>query len=135
MRIFVGDALTTDCFALFALLWLPHGLRPVEGRAAATRTIWQSWREALADVAANRRFLHYLGGLLCLAAAFVQVFDVLAVEAVDRGLSPGRLWRGHGFQRIFLNQVPRAAAESVGATIPAPSRALVRIPDFCDRGR
>ena len=100
--IFVGDALTTFGFALFAVLWLPHGLRTVEGRAAASRVIWQSWREALADVAANRRFLQYLAGLLFMAAAFVQVFNVLAVNSVDRGLSPAAYGVVMGFNGFLI---------------------------------
>jgi len=55
--IFVGDAFTTLVFAVFAMLWLPHGLRTVEGRVTSGAVIWQSWREALGDMGRNRPFL------------------------------------------------------------------------------
>lgn len=86
--IFIGDALTTLLCALFSFLWLPHGLRTVAGRVSESRVILRSWRETLADVAANRRFQQYLAGMFFMSLAFVQVFNVLAIHAVDRGLSP-----------------------------------------------
>jgi MFS family permease len=86
--IFIGDALTTLLFAAFAWAWLPHGLRTVEGRAAAVAVIWQSWAEALADVAKNRRFLQYLAALLFMAISFLQAGNVLAIDTMARGITP-----------------------------------------------
>lgn len=106
--IFLGDALTTLAFAGLALRWLPHGLRTVVGRVSSMNVIWQSWREALADATANRRFVQYLAGLLLTTVAFVQVFNVLAIDTVGRGLSPvayGVIMGSNGFL-IMLFELP-----------------------------
>jgi MFS family permease len=100
--IFIGDAATTLVFAVFALLWLPHGLRTVAGRAADAGVIWHSWRETLVDVARHPRYLQFLLGLLLMTVAFVQSFNVLAVTAIDRGLTPAAYGLVMGFNGVLI---------------------------------
>jgi MFS family permease len=97
IMIFIGDAATTLIFAGFALAWLPHGLRTVAGRAASLNVIWQSWGAALRDMARNRDYLQYLGGMLLMATAFAQVFNVLALTTADCGLTPAQYGVVMGF--------------------------------------
>lgn len=100
--IFIGDALTTLTFAGFAWFWLPHGLRTVEGRAAAVAVIWRSWAEALADVGRNRRFLQYLAALLFMAISFLQVGNVLAIDTITRGITPEQYGLIMGFNGVLI---------------------------------
>lgn len=100
--IFVGDAATTLVFAVLALVWLPHGLRTVEGRVSALAVIWTSWAEALRDMTRNRAFLQYLGGMLLMATAFVQVFNALALDATDRGLTPSQYGVVMGLNGVLI---------------------------------
>jgi MFS family permease len=94
--------LTTLLYAGLALIWLPHGLRTVRGRVTTSRVIWESWREVLADVAHNPRFLQFLAAMLFMAIAFVQVGHVLAVGAVDRGLTPAAYGIVMGFNGLLI---------------------------------
>jgi MFS family permease len=100
--IFIGDAVTTLLFAAFAWAWLPHGLRTVEGRAAALAVIWQSWAEALVDVARNRRFLQYLAALLFMAISFLQAGNVLAIDTMARGITPEQYGVIMGFNGVLI---------------------------------
>lgn len=100
--IFIGDALTTLIFAVLAWYWLPHGLRTVEGRAAAVAVIWQSWAEALADVARNRRFQQYLLAVLFMAISFLQVGNVLAIDTITRGITPAQYGLIMGFNGVLI---------------------------------
>ncbi|MDA7916721.1 MFS transporter [bacterium] len=87
MMIFVGDAVTTLIFAGLALAMLPHGLRTVKGRVSSPRVAWQSWREAGQDGWKNGPFMQLLLAKLLMAVAFVQVFNVLALDTKARGLT------------------------------------------------
>lgn len=86
--IFWGDALTTLVFAVGAYALLPHGLRTIEGRVTSPRVAWKSWGEASVDLMGNRPFLQLLIAKLFMAIAFVQAFNVLALDTHARGISP-----------------------------------------------
>src|SRR5690606_3323471 len=86
--IFYGDAITTLIFAGLALLWLPHGLRTVTGKVTSPTVMWQSWREALGNMRRNRPFVILVISSLLMEIAFVQTFNVLALTATGRGLTP-----------------------------------------------
>lgn len=88
--IFYGDAFSTLVFALLSVIWLPHGLRSITGRVTSPGVIWQSWRDALQDMARNRPFLILVISSLLMEIAFVQGFNVLAITATDRGLTPAQ---------------------------------------------
>ena len=88
--IFYGDAFTTLIYALLAFLYLPHGLRTITGKVTSLNVIWQSWREALVDMIHNRPFVILVISSLLMEIAFVQGFNVLAITATDRGLSPAQ---------------------------------------------
>jgi MFS family permease len=102
VMIFVGNTVSTLAFALLAWIWLPHGLRTVSGRTAEAAVIWQSWREALVDVGRNHRYQQFLVALLFMAIAFVQGFHVLAVTAVDRGLTPAAYGLVMAFNGVLI---------------------------------
>ncbi|MDA9846146.1 MFS transporter, partial [bacterium] len=78
---------TTLVFAGLALALLPHGLRTVKGRVSSPRVAWQSWREAGQDGWKNGPFMQLLLAKLLMAVAFVQVFNVLALDTKARGLT------------------------------------------------
>lgn len=86
--IFWGDAITTLVFAGGAFYLLPQGLRTIEGRVSSLKVVWQSWLDASKDMVANRPFLQLLLSKLCMAIAFAQAFNVLAIDATTRGISP-----------------------------------------------
>jgi MFS family permease len=88
--IFYGDAFTTLIYALLSFLYLPHGLRTITGKVTSLHVIWQSWREALVDMVRNRPFLILILSSLLMEIAFVQGFNVLAITATDRGLTPAQ---------------------------------------------
>ncbi len=88
--IFYGDAFTTLIYALLAFLYLPHGLRTITSKVTSLNVIWQSWREALVDMIHNRPFVILVISSLLMEIAFVQGFNVLAITATDRGLSPAQ---------------------------------------------
>ncbi|GAB5562875.1 MAG: MFS transporter [Synoicihabitans sp.] len=88
MLIFVGDAVTTLIFAALALAFLPHGLRTVKGKISSPRVAWRSWRDAAQDGWKNGPFMQLLVSKLLMAVAFVQVFNVLAIDSTTRGLTP-----------------------------------------------
>lgn len=102
LLIFVGDAATTLLFAMLAFAWLPHGLRTVSGRATRWSVIVQSWKEAWLSATGDPRYRQFLLGLLFLATAFAQVFNVLAVTAIDRGLSPSAYGVVMGFNGFLI---------------------------------
>ncbi|MEM8867536.1 MAG: MFS transporter [Verrucomicrobiota bacterium] len=84
--IFVGDAFTTVLFGLLALLYLPHGLRTIEGRATSPRVFIASWKAALRDLTTHHLFKQYLLATVLMAIGFWQVFIALAVTTADQGL-------------------------------------------------
>ncbi|MEZ5414693.1 MAG: MFS transporter [Opitutaceae bacterium] len=86
--IFYGDAITTLIFAGLAMLWLPHGLRTVTGKVTSPSVMWHSWREALGNMRRNRPFVILVISSLLMEIAFVQTFNVLALTATGRGLTP-----------------------------------------------
>lgn len=88
--IFIGDAATTLLYAGLAALWLPQGLRTVEGRVTSPKVFFQSWQAALRDVSQHRLFKQYLLSLVFMAIGFIQVFNVLAIASTDKGLSPSQ---------------------------------------------
>jgi len=102
MLIFYGDALTTLIFATLSFVWLPHGLRSIAGRVTSPRIIWQSWREALADMARNRPFLNLMLASLLMEIAFVQTFNVLALTTVNRGLTPAQYGVVMGLNGVLI---------------------------------
>ena len=85
--IFLGDAITTLIFAGLAWWLLPHGLRTVKGRVSSPKLAWESWKEAAQDGWSNGPFMQLLGAKLLMAVAFVQVFNVLALDAKANGLT------------------------------------------------
>lgn len=86
--IFFGDAATTLVFAVMAWIWLPHGLRTVSGRVSSPLVAARSWWEACKELQAHPAFRQFLGVLLLCAIGFIQLFNLLALTAHDRGLSP-----------------------------------------------
>ena len=88
--VFVGDALTTLLFGILAALYLPHGLKTIEGRIASPTVFLNSWKEALADLGRHPLFKQYLMALIFMAFGFCQVFSVLALSATDQGLTTGQ---------------------------------------------
>lgn len=108
--IFWGDAATTLIFAVLAWGLLPHGLRTIRGRVASPALVWASWRDASRDARLNGPFLQLLMAKLLMAVAFVQVFNVLAIDATQRGLSMvsyGVVMGFNGFL-IMLVELPLA---------------------------
>ena len=100
--IFAGDAATTLAFALLAWAFLPHGLRTIGGRLSSPAVIARSWLEAACDVVRNGPFLQLLLGQLLMAAAFMQVVNVLALDATSRGLSPAAYGLLMGFNGLLI---------------------------------
>jgi MFS family permease len=85
--IFWGDAATTLLFAALSWSLLPHGLRTITGKVSSLAVAWRSWRLAVRDLGQNRPALQLLGAKLLMSLAFVQIFNVLSVHAVGRGLT------------------------------------------------
>ncbi len=75
--LFVGDAITSACFAVIALVWLPHGVR--------TSNIKSRWSEALKDMLANRAFLAFFFANLFAVATFFQWGSSVARLITDLG--------------------------------------------------
>jgi MFS family permease len=77
--LFAGDSLSTICYGVIALLWLPHGLRGQTERAP--------WSAALKSLAGNRSF-HALWiaafGSACIAMQFASTYSL---HIIQRGLS------------------------------------------------
>lgn len=73
--LFAGDALTTVCYGVIALLWLPHGLRGQTERAP--------WSAALASLVGNRAF-HSLWlaafGSACIAMQFASTYSLHVMQ-------------------------------------------------------
>lgn len=86
--IFYCDAISSFIFAALAVFWLPHGLRTVTGSVTSPAVIWKSWRDALLDMLHNRPFVILIVSSLLMEIAFVQAFNVLALTATGRGLTP-----------------------------------------------
>lgn len=106
--IFWGDAFTTFIFAGLAWFLLPHGLRTVKGRVSSPRVAWHSWKEAALDGWSNGPFMQLLAAKLLMAVAFVQVFNVLALDAKADGLTAvdyGLVMGFNGFL-IMLIELP-----------------------------
>lgn len=106
--IFFGDAFTTYAFAILAFLFLPHGLRTIEGNVSSPRVVLKSWIEAACDVYRNIRFRRFLLAILLMGVSFAQIFVLLSVLATDRGLSPQRygLIMGWNGLLILLIEMP-----------------------------
>ncbi len=86
--IFVGDALTTFVFAGLAFLFLPHGLRTIEGNVGSAKVVVANWIKAAVDAYRNLAFRRFLTAVLLMGVSFAQIFNLLAIFADDRGLSP-----------------------------------------------
>ena len=108
--IFWGDAITTLIFAGLAWRLLPHGLRTVKGRVSSPKVAWESWQEAAQDGWSNGPFMQLLGAKLLMAVAFMQVFNVLALNTKANGLTAvdyGLVMGFNGFL-IMLIELPLA---------------------------
>lgn len=88
--IFIGDAATTLAFAVLAFVWLPHGLRTIEGKASSLSVIYQSWMEAMKDIVKFGPMIQFLVSTFLISICFQQVFNVLSIASTDNGLSPAQ---------------------------------------------
>lgn len=88
--IFVGDAFTTMLFGLLTAIYLPHGLKTIQGRVSSPAVFFHSWKAALRDLSTHKLFKQYLFALIFMAFGFCQVFSVLALSATDQGLTAGQ---------------------------------------------
>lgn len=77
--LFAGDAATTACYGLIALLWLPHGLRGQTHRAP--------WRSAFASLAANRTFHAMWIAALGSAVISMQFASTYSLHVIQRGVT------------------------------------------------
>lgn len=75
--LFVGDAITSACFAVIALLWLPHGVRTSNARSR--------WSSAIKDMMGNRAFLTFFFANLFAVATFFQWGSSVARLITDMG--------------------------------------------------
>lgn len=85
--IFIGDAFTTLLFGILTLVYLPHGIRTIRGKATSIGVFLKSWKAALRDLVTHQLFKQYLLALLFMAFGFCQVFSVLALSTRDQGLN------------------------------------------------
>lgn len=118
--IFWGDAATTLIFALLAWTLLPHGLKTIAGRVSSPRVAWDSWRDAARDAVMNRPFLQLMLAKLLMAVAFVQVFNVLALDATQRGLSMVSYGVVMGFNGLIIMCVELPLAQWIKRFPPRP---------------
>ncbi|MBT5900629.1 MAG: MFS transporter [Opitutaceae bacterium] len=124
MLIFVGDAVTTLVFAGLALALLPHGLRTVKGRVSSPRVAWLSWKEAAQDGWRNGPFLQLLIAKLFMAVAFVQVFNILALDTKARGLTTVEYGLVMGFNGFIIMVVELPLAQWIKRFPAKPVSAL-----------
>lgn len=122
--IFLGDAATTLVFAVLALLFLPHGLRPLGGNVTSPWVIARSWREAGRDAWHNGPFVQLYLGTLLMAVAFVQVFNVLALHAAARGLDTVAYGLAMGFNGLLIMGIELPLAH---ATRRLPARRVLAV--------
>ncbi len=106
--IFYGDAFTTLTFALLVYLWIPHGLRTIEGRVSSPRVAWESWCSSLKALQQHVAYRQFLGALLLMAICFSQIFNLLALTTRGRGLTPAQygLIMGANGLIIILIELP-----------------------------
>ena len=76
--LFAGDALTTACYGVLALLMLPHGLRHTSEQAR--------WGEAIARLRRDGRFWALGAAQFCAAMVFTQFASSYSLEVIGRGL-------------------------------------------------
>lgn len=88
--IFLGDAFTTLICGVLTALYLPHGLRTIQGKVTSATVFLHSWKAALRDLTTHQLFKQYLLALFFMAFGFCQVFSVLALSTRDEGLSSGQ---------------------------------------------
>lgn len=100
--IFIGDASTTLAFAVLAFLWLPHGLRTIEGKASSLSVIYHSWKEAILDLIRFGPMIQFLVSTFLISICFQQVFNVLSVASTDNGLSPAQFGIVMAFNGIVI---------------------------------
>ena len=100
--IFIGDASTTLAFAVLAYIWLPHGLRTIEGKASSLSVIYRSWKEAVLDMAKFGPMIQFLVSTFLIAICFQQVFNVLSIASTDNGLSPAQFGIVMAFNGIVI---------------------------------
>ena len=100
--IFIGDASTTLAFAVLAYIWLPHGLRTIEGKASSLSVIYHSWKEAILDMAKFGPMIQFLVSTFLIAICFQQVFNVLSIASTDNGLSPAQFGIVMAFNGIVI---------------------------------
>lgn len=100
--IFIGDASTTLAFAVLAFIWLPHGLRTIEGKVSSITVIYRSWKEALLDIAKFGPMIQFLVAAFLTAICFQQVFNVLSVASTDKELSPAQFGLVMAFNGLVI---------------------------------
>ncbi len=77
--LFAGDALTTACYGVIALLWLPHGLRGQTHKAP--------WSVALKSLAHDRAFHTLWIAAFCSACIAMQAASTYSLQVIQRGFS------------------------------------------------
>ncbi len=88
--IFIGDAFTTLVFAVLAFVYLPHGIRSIQGKAGSIHVFLKSWKQALRDLATHNLYKQYLIAIFFMSLGFCQVFSVLALSTKGNGLTPSQ---------------------------------------------
>lgn len=83
--LFAGDALTTACYGVIALLWLPHGLRAQTKNAP--------WSDAFHSLANDRPFQALWFAAFCSAMVFAQFGSTYSLHIMRLGLT----FDGFGF--------------------------------------
>lgn len=100
--IFAGDAATTLLFAGLAWMFLPHGLRTVQGDVTSPQVIARSWIDAGRDAWRNGPFVQLYLGMLLMAVAFMQVFTILGLHMTSRGLDTVAYGIAMGFNGFLI---------------------------------
>jgi MFS family permease len=77
--LFTGDALTTACYGLIAILWLPHGLRGQTRNAP--------WSDAVNSLVRDRPFQALWIAAFCSAMVFAQFGSTYSLQIMHLGLT------------------------------------------------
>jgi MFS family permease len=79
LGLFVGDALTTLCYSVIALVALPHGLR---GQTRQT-----PWSAAIAHLRGDRAFHAQFIATFCAALVFAQFGSTFSLHVIQSGMT------------------------------------------------